>query len=354
VKISKEIKAGFIAILSLGLLYWGINFLKGKDVFSDQKLAYAVYDRIDGLTAAHPVTINGFQVGQVNRIYFHPDRDGRLMVEMSFTSDFQIPINSIARINTASLLGNKVVELELGNSSTYLAAGDTLPSEITRSLTEEVNRQVLPLKQKAENLIGSIDTAMTLLTGFLNERTRSNFMATFESVRKSFETLEHTSSELDLLVSDNRSGITSIVENVKEISDALGENAEELSQVINHSEAIADTLSQAKIGKTMRSLNHALQQADTILTNINSGKGTMGMLINDPELYRRLESASEELNMLLLDIQYNPNRYIHFSVFGSSKEYDSEQLQKLADEKESKRKSNSVNSNQTEETNPSK
>ena len=101
----------------------------------------------------------------------------------------------------------------------------------------------------------------------------------------------------------------------------------------------------------MTALNRSLEQADTILTKINKGEGTIGMLVNDPELYEDLLSASEELNMLLLDIQYNPQRYLHFSVFGSSKEYDSEELQRLADEKE-KQKEEKEASEETQEEDP--
>lgn len=334
----RELRAGLIAILALGLLYWGINFLKGKNIFSQQTLVYAIYDRVDGLTPARPVMINGFQVGQVNRVYFHPDRDGRLIVEMVLTTDFGIPANTIARINSQNLLGDKNVEFDLGDSPIFIEHNDTLSSDIARSLTEEVNRQVLPLKQKAENLIGSIDTAMTLLTGFLNEQTRNNFMATFESVRRSFETLEHTTAELDLLITDNRKEITSIVDNVKEISDALGENATELRCIIDNTEEITDTLAQARIGQTFRKLNSALARTDTILDKVNRGEGSLGLLLNDRKLYDQLEAASHELNMLLLDVQYNPNRYLHFSVFGSSKEYDSEALEEIAKQKETRRR----------------
>jgi len=315
------------------MLYWGINFLKGKNIFSSQTLVYSIYQKVDGLTPARPVTINGFQVGQVNRIYFHPNKDGSLVVEMSLNTDFTIPKSSIARINSTSLMGDKSIELILGQDySNLLSEGDTLGSEIMLSLTEEVNRQVLPLKQKAESLIGSIDTAITLVTSFLNEQTRNNFIATFTSVRKSFETLEHTTKEIDLLITDNRVNLTSLIANITSISNGLKENETELSAIIANAESISDTIAKAKIGETLRSLNTALAQTEEIFTKVNNGTGSAGKLINDPQLYDDMADAAEQLKLLLLDVKYNPNRYIHFSVFGNSKEYDKEEMDKISTE----------------------
>ncbi len=330
---SRQIRAGLIALLALAMLYWGINFLKGKNIFSSQTLVYSIYQKVDGLTPARPVTINGFQVGQVNRIYFHPNKDGSLVVEMSLNTDFTIPKSSIARINSTSLMGDKSIELILGQDySNLLSEGDTLGSEIMLSLTEEVNRQVLPLKQKAESLIGSIDTAITLVTSFLNEQTRNNFIATFTSVRKSFETLEHTTKEIDLLITDNRVNLTSLIANITSISNGLKENETELSAIIANAESISDTIAKAKIGETLRSLNTALAQTEEIFTKVNNGTGSAGKLINDPQLYDDMADAAEQLKLLLLDVKYNPNRYIHFSVFGNSKEYDKEEMDKISTE----------------------
>jgi phospholipid/cholesterol/gamma-HCH transport system substrate-binding protein len=331
--LSRQIRAGLIALLALAMLYWGINFLKGKNIFSSQTLVYSIYQKVDGLTPARPVTINGFQVGQVNRIYFHPNKDGSLVVEMSLNTDFTIPKSSIARINSTSLMGDKSIELILGQDySNLLSEGDTLGSEIMLSLTEEVNRQVLPLKQKAESLIGSIDTAITLVTSFLNEQTRNNFIATFTSVRKSFETLEHTTKEIDLLITDNRVNLTSLIANITSISNGLKENETELSAIIANAESISDTIAKAKIGETLRLLNTALAQTEEIFTKVNNGTGSAGKLINDPQLYDDMADAAEQLKLLLLDVKYNPNRYIHFSVFGNSKEYDKEEMDKISTE----------------------
>jgi ABC-type transport system involved in resistance to organic solvents, periplasmic component len=191
-KLSRELKVGFIAILALAALYWGLNYLKGSNLFDNHRYFYAIYSRIDGLKAARPVNINGFQVGQVDEIYFHPNNTGQLVVKIAMTNDFSIPRDSKARIYSSDLLGEKAIELDLGRSAELAAPGDTLISDIQLSLSEEVNKQVAPIKEKAEKLIGSIDTVMILASGFLTEETKNNFTRTFESIRRSFATLEHS------------------------------------------------------------------------------------------------------------------------------------------------------------------
>ncbi len=321
-KITKELKAGIVAFLALGLMYWGFNFLKGINLFDNRKLVYAVYKDVDGLTPARPLMLNGFQIGQVSRVYFHPNLDGRLIVEMALTTEFEIPKNSIARISSAGIMGDKNVELILGNLPNALSAGDTLLSDLALSLTEEVNKQVLPLKQKTENLLGSLDTAITLISGFLTESTRNNFMASFESVRRSFDNLEHTTQEFDIMVTQTRPGIENIVADVSDLTETLKANEKNISSIIANTKSISDTLNSAQMSKTLASLRKSVYETESILSKLNSGEGTAGQLLNNPELYQQLEASASELKILLTDMKLNPNRYVHFSVFGKNKPFD--------------------------------
>ncbi|MDZ7847308.1 MAG: MlaD family protein [Owenweeksia sp.] len=151
-KVSREFKVSTRRHHRDPSLYWGVNFLKGQNLFSDERVYYAVYARVDGLTNACPVTINGYQVGQVDQVYFHPDGSGRLMVKMQMNNEFPVAANSVASIQSTDLLGEKSIELVLGKGPGVAKSGDTLRSNIKLTLTEEVNQQVAPLKTKAEKL----------------------------------------------------------------------------------------------------------------------------------------------------------------------------------------------------------
>lgn len=336
-KISKELRVGAIALVALLLLYWGANFLKGKNLLESKRTFYAIYNQVDGLLPARAVTINGFKVGQVDQIRFHPNGSGQLIVAFSVEDAFEFSDQTVAKIASVGLLGERSIELMLRPGERTAAAGDTLTSDIEASLTDEVNEQVAPLKQKAENLLGSLDTAIILITGFLSEDTRTNFTKTFESVRTAFQTLEHTVAVFDEMLTDNQGNFNGIMTNVNSVSANLKQSNAELTAILENFASVSDTLANSDLAGTLRSLRGAVVSADTLLTGISQGKGTLGQLATDKALYTNLLRTTRELDRLLLDIKYNPNRYVHFSLFGSRKEYTEEEILKMEAEWEAKR-----------------
>lgn len=328
-KVSREFKVGLVAVIAIVLLYWGFNYLKGQNIFEDQRVFYGVYSRVDGLTAARPIVINGYQVGQVEQVYFHPDGSGRLMVKFQMSSDFPIAKNTIASIQSTDLLGEKSIEFILGNSSQQAENGDTLVSNIKLTLTEEVNQQVAPLKSKAENLFASMDTVLTLVSGFLNDETQNNFMETFNSIRRSFQQLENTVQSLDYTLDETKGNVILSVQNITDVTASLSENSDKLGNTIKNLSTISDSLAQVRFVETFESLERALSATDAVMQKIDNGEGSLGLLVNDPELYNNLEDASKQLDLLLLDIKYNPKRYINFSVFSKDKAYDEDELLEL-------------------------
>ncbi len=335
-KISKEFRIGLVALVALVLLYWGFNFLKGKDLFEKKRIYYAVYDKVDGLSRSRPVTINGYQVGMVENIYFHPDGSGRLMVQINMTNDFTISKGTLARIYSEDLLGGKSIELVLGVENEPAESGDTLVSDIQLSLTEEVNKQVAPLKQKAEKLIGSVDTVLILISGFLNNETQNNFMETFNSLRRSFQVLEHTIRTVDKTVSNSQEDLQSIIGNLASITANLEENNDELNRAFNNIGNITDSLAQVRFAETFQSLNRTLVATEDIMKQISEGEGSLGLLVNDEELYNNLQDATEQMNLLLQDVRYNPKRYVNFSVFGKSEEYSREEIVEMEKKRKEK------------------
>lgn len=336
-KISREFKVGLISIFALIALYWGANYLSGSNVFESKRYFYAVYSQIDGLSESHPININGHQVGQIAEIYFHPDNSGRLMVKLAMIDDFAIPDNTKARIYSSGLLGEKAISLDIGNSTTMAQSGDTLISNIELSLTEEVNRQVAPLKDKAERLFASIDTVMILVSGFLNPETQDDFNKTFKSIKRSFTTLEHSLELLDTTFANSQAGLTSSINNLAKVISTLESNRNQLDNIFKNLDSVTDSLAQIQFKQTFDALNSALVSAESVLTKVDKGEGSAGLVMNDPELYKNLEEATEQLNLLMLDIKYNPHRYLNFSVFGGNKEYSEEEILKQEAKNKKKR-----------------
>jgi len=333
-KLSREFKVGLVTIVALTALYWGIAFLKGTDLFSSKTIIYAEYKQVDGLSPARPVNINGLKVGQVEDIYFHPNGSGKLMVAMNITTDFPIPSNSVARI-ASDLLGNRSVELVLGDMPTYISAGDTLESKVQLSIAEEVNEQVRPIKEKAEKLIGSIDTVMVLASAFLNEETRNNFRSTFGKLQEVVDRLSDA-------VKRSEEDIVGSVDDLNKITGTVESNRQELDAIFKNLAQLSDSLAHIDFNQTVQNLDTTLRRTNAIMAKIESGSGSAGALVNDRELYDNLVAVTEQLNLVLLDLKYNPKRYVHFSMFGGSDDYNEEEILKMEAEAKAKRAKDSL------------
>ncbi len=312
----KETKIGLIAFISLAIIYLGLNFLKGEHVFGNQDVYYGVYERINGLEVSNPVMLNGFKIGQVKKIEILNDGSGKLKVTMLVHEDLDIPKDSKALLKAGDLLGSMQIHIILGESTEMAQSGDMLQPDVEGDLVEEVNAQLRPIKVKAESLISSVDSVIRVIEGILNAESQQNLVESFTGINRAVRNLEKTTVRLDTLVREERQRIKAIFMNVESVTSTLAENGDELDRIINNFADISDTLAQANIAETVVKANAALEDVESVMTKINNGEGSLGMLINNPDLYNNLESASNNLDLLVEDIRINPNRYVQVSVFG--------------------------------------
>lgn len=316
-KLSKEVKTGIIVTIAIGFFIYGFNFLKGKNLFSRHRTMHAVYTDIAGLVEANPVQVNGFKIGQVSKIKFYPDNSGRILVSfMIKEEDFNIPKNSVAKVISSDLLGSKAIQLDMGNSTVYAEDGDTLISATEDDLKSAVNKQIEPLKKKAESLISSIDSVMIVVQTILDKDARENLSKSFESIKNAIATFEKVAIKVDGMVDSERYKLSVIMSKIESITSNFANNNDKLTAIMTNFSSISDSLAKSNIKQTIENANSALTQASGIMTKINKGEGTMGMLINNDSLYRKLDASSAALDKLLNDVRINPGRYIHISVFG--------------------------------------
>ncbi|MDZ7847309.1 MAG: hypothetical protein U5L96_11325 [Owenweeksia sp.] len=171
-----------------------------------------------------------------------------------------------------------------------------------------------------------MDTVLTLVSGFLNTDTRDNFMETFNSVRRSFKKLENTVGTIDNTVSETQGDVVSSVHNITEVTKTLSDNTAKLNNIFANLNTISDSLAEVRFAKTFKSLQQAMEAAEGISNKINEGEGSLGKLVNDDDLYNNLQDASKQLDLLLMDLRYNPKRYVNFSLFGEDQPYNPESL----------------------------
>ena len=317
-KIRREAKLALTALAAVFILIWGINFLKGSSLFESKSTFYGVYDSVEGLKVSSGVIYRGYQVGQVISIQFTGERFDRVLVKFSVDKGLELPSNTLAMIQSADLMGSKVVALVPGDSHVFAVSGDTLRSQVERGLMGQVSQQMLPLKQKAERLLGSLDSVLLIVQGLFNEETKKNLSNSFGSIDRTLRNLEGASGNLDTLIQGESARISSILQDVNSITGNLRNNNEEISNILGNVSAISDSLRQASLHQTLMSLDYILATTDSIMNKINRGEGTIGALLNDNDLYYNLNQVSENLNRLLVEFRYNPKRFINLSLIDFS------------------------------------
>jgi phospholipid/cholesterol/gamma-HCH transport system substrate-binding protein len=315
--VKKEVKVGIVVLVAIGVFIYGFNFLQGNNLFNPQRKLYAVYAKVDGLLEANPLLLNGYKVGQVNKIELR-EQNGKYDVRVTFflSSDVEIPDSSIARIVSSDLLGSKAVNLVFSDKKTFVENGAYLKGESEEGLQQAVDKRIAPLQKKAEALISSIDSVMQVVTQVMNADVRRNLIQSFESIKNTITTLEHTTYKVDTLLSSQQYAIANIIQKVNSITSNVEQNNAQLTNVIHNFSDISDSLAAANVKKTIEQTNQALLQANEMLAQINSGKGSMGKMIKNDSLYDNLNRSAESLDKLVRDLRYNPERYVHISVFG--------------------------------------
>ncbi|MFB0924701.1 MAG: MlaD family protein [Vicingaceae bacterium] len=292
-KISKEVKVGFVALFAIALSIWGFNYLKGNNLFVESKSVYAVYPKVPGLAISSPIIINGVRCGIVDDIYFHPDKSSRVVVKLNITeSAIKISKNSIADLISTDFMGGKAIGLKLGDSEAELENGDTIQSHFEKSMLEDFSEQMLPIKDKAENMMISLDTAVIKLT------------TTLENLNEMFST-------------QNKRNLTLALANLKTTLEGFDELSRTLNATINNKvnpaitkfSDVADSLKALDLNQTLIKAQGALDGMASVMDKMNKGEGTMGKLMTNDSLYNNLTGATKEMEELLEDIKLHPKRY---------------------------------------------
>ena len=302
--VSKEVKVGLLALVSGVMLYFGFNFLRGTDFLSSTKKYYAVYDDIDGLTASNLVLINGFQVGKVKTIQILQNQRNRLLVTFEVKRDILLNDATRAVLTDNGLLGGKVIDLTVGGGKRTLAGNDTLVATTAGGISALIQQKALPVMDKLDSLTASLNRTVDQFdsTGYILNQTLRNF--------------RQTSLALNGLMGDNRGSLKGTLANFNRLSASLVETEKELKPLLGKMNTVADSLGQLKLSQAVDNANRSIANLNTLLADINAGKGTLGKLSKNDSLYTNVNKATADLDRLLVDFRRNPKRYVSFSLFG--------------------------------------
>jgi len=301
-KLTREIKTAILVIASILLFIWGYSFLKGRDLFTNYKTLYVEYDNVEDLAQSAPVTLNGLGIGKVNKITIN-ETTGKLLVELQLKTDFPISKTSKASLYSPSLIGGKQIKI-IPNLADKIPAedGQTLESTVELGLTESLGGKIEPIQHKLDLMLANINTLVSGLNNVLDKKGQEDLKKSLSELSETMEQFHRASGSLNSILDTNKGQINGIVTNFNKMSGNFNK--------------LSDSLNKADLGKTVRNLNETLAKVDGIMSNLNSGKGTAGKLLNDDALYNNLSKTSKELELLLQDVRLNPTRYVNVSVFG--------------------------------------
>jgi phospholipid/cholesterol/gamma-HCH transport system substrate-binding protein len=310
-KITNETKIGVLTVVGIAVLMLGYSYLKGNDVFSGSNKFYAIYRNVEGLTLSKPILVNGFQIGHVSNMTLQTE-SGFTIVEFKVDPKYPIPANTLAKLESTDLLGSKAIIFELGNSRELAESSDTLRADIQGSLAQSLQ----PVQRKAEMLMEKVDSSLAAINKILNPEFQRNVDRSFLSIANSLQTLEGTTKKIDRLVGAQSAHINGIMTNAEAITVSLRGSTGRLNTTTANFEKLSSDLANSNIKQTLDNANKAMADLQTTVAKINDGKGSLGLLLNDDQMYKNLNEASGNLNNLFIDLKAHPKRYVSFSVFG--------------------------------------
>ncbi len=294
---NKEVKIGLMVFVAIFLLYFGLNFLKGIDIFTTTRSYYATYENLDGLVASSPVFIKGFKVGQVDEIQYDFSKEKPFLVKISIEKKINLPKNTKIQLFDNGLMGGKAIQLifePYASTQNFSKNGDTLKSEVKPGLMADLSANLLP---KIESISTQTDSLLRFIRSITEGDKLNNSLA---SIERTTADLAETSAQMKTLM---KFQLPPIMNN--------------LSGASSDFKTVTSNLKEINFASTMNNVDQTVSNLNLLTNKINNGEGSLGMLLTDQQLYLNLSNTSSSANQLLIDLKNNPKRYVHFSLFGS-------------------------------------
>ncbi|MBR6283231.1 MAG: MCE family protein [Muribaculaceae bacterium] len=295
----KNILIAVCVIASLCLLYWGIEFLKGVNMFKPANFYYAKFEKVDGLVEAAPVSINGFPVGQVREIRYDYATN-QISVMLAMNRDLKIPVGSQVSV-VSSLTGASTLALTLGESTEYYKVGDEIQGVVPAGLMDKVNTEIMP---QVAGILPKVDSIMGNVNGIVGDPALRMSIARLDAITQQ---LVQSSQQLTTLMHGLNQSVPGVMNNV----DGITANLTGASDNIN---TMTGNLKALPIDSTLNEVNATIANIKTLTTQLNDPNSSLGLLLNDRELYNNATKTLADLDSLFIDIKKNPKRYINIKL----------------------------------------
>ncbi len=299
VKFSKELIIGVSALLSLLILFFGIDYLKGINVFKSANYYYASYTNVAGLAQSAPVTLNGYKIGLVREINYEYDNPGHVLVELSLDKKLRLPVGTKAVIVT-DMLGTSSVELHMAPGNDYCEVGSKIEGVVNAGLMSQVSSELMPT---IVSIAPHIDSLVVALTKIAADPALLNSVKRLDAIMANLEVSTNHLNRAMAGVPTLVNTANGTMANVKEISSNL-------TQISSALAALSDDLKDMPLDSTMRNINNITANLDRATEQLNSTNSSLGLLLNDPALYNNINNSAAHIDSILIDLKKQPKRYI--------------------------------------------
>lgn len=294
-KLTKEIKIALVAIVGILVMYFGINFLKGMNLFSTNNAYYMTFDDIQGLGASTPIYADGYKVGTVDGLEYDYKENGPIKVKVDIIKDLRIPQGSKAEI-VKDLMGNLQVNLLLANNPRErVEPGGIIPGAVNGGMMDKA-ANLVPVVEK---MLPKLDSILTSVNALLADPALAASLHNVETITSN---LTVSTRELNTLMA----GLN------KQVPGMIGK----ANGVLDNTNRLTANLASLDVQGTLNKVNQTLESAHQFTEKLNSNQGSLGLLMNDTKLYDNLTSTISHADSLVIDLKAHPKRYVHFSVFG--------------------------------------
>ena len=294
---TKEFTIGISVIVAILILFIGIDYLKGLNIFKPANFYVADYENVAGLEISAPVTIDGYKVGQVREINFDYQKPGKIEVVLALNKSLRLPEDSKAVIGT-SLLNGASVEIKLGQSSKMLEVGDHLSTETKPDMMADLSDKLMP---SVQDIIPKVDSLLTSINRLVSDPALLKSVQALEGITSNINT-----ATVGLNTMMNRQ-VPMVMNNASQVSANLNTITKDLAE-------LSAQLSRLPLAPTMDNVKATTENLARFSNQLNDKNSTLGMLMSDPELYNRINSVTANIDSLLIDIQKNPKRYISIKL----------------------------------------
>ena len=296
-KSKKLVYIGISAVVVLLVLFFGINYLKGINMFHASNYYFVSYESVTGLNISAPVTANGFKVGQVREMNYEYDNPGHVRVELALDRALKIPEGTVAVLGS-DLLGTATISLEMPKSTNYSPVGSTLEGRLAGGLMDNVQSELMP---SVVAVMPKIDSLLQSLTA----------VVTNPSLKAALDRLDKISGELDALAGN----LSAASRPLPGVVNKASETVTNLADMSVKLDSLTVTLNQLPIEQTMANVEVISANLKQLTAQLQSEDSSLGMLVNDPGLYNNLNATVASLDSLIVDVKRQPKRYLKFSVF---------------------------------------